>query len=92
MGRLLSCFPSCSFFLLLGLCEVVCDSLLARLHGLLSRLPAGGAHLSVLVSELKRLHQAEDLVNVPADGEVVDGHLTDLKDKKELLIDITNYN
>ena len=40
-------------------------------------LPAGGADLSVLVSVLEGLDHAEDLVNVPADGQVVDAVLAE---------------
>ena len=40
-------------------------------------LPAGGADLSVLVSVLEGLDHTEDLVNVPADGQVVDAVLAE---------------
>ncbi len=36
------------------------------------------SHLPVLVRELERLHQPEGLVDVPPDGEVVDGDLAEL--------------
>lgn len=40
-------------------------------------MPVGRAHLSVLVGELERLHESHDLIDVPADAEVVDGDLAD---------------
>jgi hypothetical protein len=46
-------------------------------HGLGAGPPAGRAHLAVLVGELEGLDQAEDLVRVAADGEVVDGDLAE---------------
>ena len=48
-----------------------------RDHGGRTWLPAGGADLSVLVSVLEGLDHTEDLVNVPADGQVVDAVLTE---------------
>ncbi len=36
------------------------------------------SHLPVLVRELERLHQPEGLVDVPPDGQVVDGDLAKL--------------
>lgn len=42
-----------------------------RRHGGGTGLPARGADLTVLIGVLVALHEAEDLVNVPADGEVV---------------------
>ena len=42
------------------------------LDGLGARPPAGRAHLSVLISVLEGLHEAENLFGVAADGAVVD--------------------
>ena len=47
-------------------------------HRSLARLPAGWADLAVFVSELEGLDQSEGLVNIPAHGEIVDGHLSQL--------------
>lgn len=58
-----------------GLGEVLQASLGVSLHGVAARLPAGGANLAVLVGELERLDQAQGLVDVAADGQVVDGDL-----------------
>lgn len=58
-----------------GLGEVLQASLGVSLHGVAARLPAGGADLAVLVGELERLDQTEGLVDVAADGQVVDGDL-----------------
>ena len=46
-------------------------------HGGLAGLPAGGAHLTVLVRVLEGLHHAENLVDVAADGQIVDGVLAE---------------
>jgi len=43
-------------------------------HSRRTRGPAGGAHLTVLVGVLERLHQAQHFVDRAADGEVVDHH------------------
>ena len=42
-----------------------------------ARLPAGGADLTVLVRVLEGLDHTKDLVNVPADGQVVDAVLAE---------------
>ena len=67
-------FQSLVLSVLLGL-EEAGDTGTVGFHGLLTRLPADGAHLAVLVRVLEGLHQAEGLVHVAADGKVVDGHL-----------------
>lgn len=56
--------------------EVLQAALGVSLHGLAARLPAGGADLAVLVGELEGLDEAQGLVDVAADGQVVDGDLT----------------
>lgn len=48
-----------------------------RDHGLCAGGPARGADLTVLVSVLEGLDHAEDLVDVAADGKVVDAELTE---------------
>lgn len=57
--------------------EVLEAALGVSLHGLATRLPAGGADLAVLVGELEGLDQAEGLIDVTADGQVVDGDLAE---------------
>ena len=52
---------------------------LIRHNGLLSRLPVGRAHLTVLVRVLEGLDQAERLVHGPADGIVIDLHRSQLR-------------
>ena len=52
-------------------------------HGGRTRLPAGGADLTVLISVLEGLDHADDLINVSADGQVVDAVLA----KGALLVD-----
>ena len=47
-----------------------------RLDRLGPGLPAGGAHLAVLVGELEGLDEPQRLVDAAADGEVVDGDLS----------------
>jgi len=61
--------------LLLG--QVLADSILVGLHGLLARTPAGGADFAVFVGELEGLDQSQGLVDISADGEIVDGHLAE---------------
>lgn len=46
-------------------------------HGGRTGRPAGGADLTVLISVLVALNETEDLVDVPADGEVVHGELAE---------------
>jgi len=46
-------------------------------HGGFARLPAGWADLTVLICVLEGLDHAEDLIDVAADGEIVDAHLTE---------------
>ena len=46
-------------------------------HSCLAGLPAGGAHLAVLVRVLEGLHEAEHLVDVAANGQVVDRELAE---------------
>ncbi|ESL05640.1 Tryparedoxin peroxidase [Trypanosoma rangeli SC58] len=46
-----------------------------RLHRLAARLPVGGAHLAVLLHKLERLHEAESLVHIATNWEVIDGDL-----------------
>ena len=46
-------------------------------HGGLARLPARGAHLTVLISVLEGLDHAQHFVDVAADGEIVDAELTE---------------
>ena len=46
-------------------------------HGGRTWSPAGGADLTVLVSVLESLDHADDLVNVSADGQVVDAVLAE---------------
>lgn len=58
-----------------GLGEVLQATLGVSLHGLATRLPAGGANLAVLVGELEGLDQTQGLVDVAAHGQVVDGDL-----------------
>lgn len=57
--------------------EVLQASLGVGLHGVAARLPAGGADLAVLVGELEGLDEAQGLVDVAADGQVVDGDLAE---------------
>jgi len=56
-----------------GLLEVGFAALGVGLHGVISRLPVGGADLAMLISELEGINQAEDLIDVSADGRVVHG-------------------
>ena len=63
----------------MGVGEVVCDSVVVRLHGLLAGLPSGRADFSVLVGELEGLHKTQSFVDVAANREIVDG---DLKRKR----------
>ena len=46
--------------------------LVGGVDGVGSLLPAGGAHLAVLVRELERLHHTNGLLDGTANGEVVD--------------------
>lgn len=50
----------------------------AGLHGLISRLPVGGADLAVRISILEGLNNTEDLVDIAANLIVVNGHRTQL--------------
>lgn len=59
------------------LLKVLQASLGISLHGLSTLLPSGRAHLAVLVGELEGLDQADRLLDVAADGEVVDGDLAE---------------
>lgn len=52
--------------LLVSVNEVLLRSLAVWLDGLGAGLPVGGAHLTVLVRVLERLHQPEGLFNRPA--------------------------
>ena len=45
-------------------------------HGDVARLPVGGAHLAVLLHELERLDQSDDLINIAAHGKIVDSYLS----------------
>jgi hypothetical protein len=47
------------------------------LHGLSALLPASRAHLAVLVGELEGLDKTDGLLDVTADGKVVDGDLAE---------------
>jgi hypothetical protein len=47
------------------------------LHGLSALLPAGRADLAVLIGELEGLDETEGLLDVAADGKVVDGDLSE---------------
>jgi hypothetical protein len=47
------------------------------LHGLSALLPASRAHLAVLVGELEGLDETESLLDVAADGKIVDGDLAE---------------
>jgi hypothetical protein len=60
----------------LGSVEVFQRSLGVRLDGLVTLLPASGANLTVLISELESLNETEGLINRSANGQVVDGNLT----------------
>lgn len=55
--------------------EVLQAALGVRLHGIVARLPAGGADLAVLVGELEGLDQTQRLVDVAAHGQVIDRDL-----------------
>ena len=57
--------------------QVLADSILVRLHGLLARAPTGGTDFTVFVGELEGLDQSQGLVDISADGEIVDGHLAE---------------
>lgn len=57
------------------LSKVLEAALGVSLHGLAAGLPVGGADLAVLVGELEGLDETEGLVDVAADGQVVDGDL-----------------
>lgn len=57
------------------LSEVLQAALGVSLHGLAAGLPVGGADLAVLVGELEGLDETQGLVDVAADGQVVDGDL-----------------
>ena len=46
-------------------------------HGGFAGLPAGWADLTVLICVLEGLDHAEDLIDVAADGEIVDAHLAE---------------
>ena len=46
------------------------------LHRKTSRLPIGRAHLAVLVDKLEGLNQADDFVDIAADGKVIDSAVT----------------
>jgi len=46
-------------------------------HGGFTGLPLGGADFAVFVSELEGFDQTENLIDVSADGEIVDGELTE---------------
>jgi len=62
-------------FSLVGGMEVSLGLRRIGLHGQVSRLPVGRAHLTVLLNELESLDQADDLINVAADRKIVDGDL-----------------
>ena len=47
-------------------------------HRGLPGLPASRADLAVFVSELEGLDQSQGLVHIPTNGEVIDGHLSQL--------------
>jgi hypothetical protein len=64
--------------------EVLLGGVRIGLHGEVSRLPVGRADLAVLVDELEGLNQADDLVDVAADGKIVDGDLAEDAYKKEI--------
>lgn len=48
-----------------------------RDHGLGSGLPVGRAHFSVHVHELEGLDESQVLIGISADGEIVDGGVSD---------------
>lgn len=62
--------------LCLGILEVFFRSLNVGLHGFLSWFPASWTHLSVLVGILECLDQTQRFIDGPANGQVVDGDLT----------------
>ncbi|GET87293.1 tryparedoxin peroxidase [Leishmania tarentolae] len=67
---------TCSWHRLSKLAEVPLDRRLRfRLHRGAALLPVGGAHLAVLLHELKGLQQAQNLIHVAAHRHVVDGDL-----------------
>lgn len=57
--------------------EVLKAALGIGLHTLATLLPAGGADLAVLVGELEGLDETDGLLDVAADGQVVDGDLAE---------------
>lgn len=57
--------------------EVLQAALGVGLHGSLALHPASGADLAVLVGELESLDEADGLLDVSADGQVVDGDLAE---------------
>jgi len=58
--------------------EVGLGALGVWLHGGRSWLPAGRAHLAVLVGKLEGLNQAQCLIHVTTDGQIVDGYLAQI--------------
>jgi len=58
----------------------VLKSLITRVtgvHSLLAWSPLAGAHLSVLLNMLERLYKAQDLVDVTADGQIIELHVSE---------------
>ena len=56
--------------------EVLLGGVRVGLHGEVSGLPVGRAHLTVLVDKLEGLNQADDFVDIAADGKVIDSAVT----------------
>lgn len=56
--------------------EVLETSLGISLHSLAAILPAGGTDLAMLVGELEGLNEADGLLDVATDRQVVDGDLS----------------
>lgn len=63
--------------LAIGSSEVLQAALGVGLHGLATLHPAGGADLAVLVGELEGVDETDGLLDVAADGEIVDGDLAE---------------
>lgn len=63
---------------LVGLLKVALAALGICFHGSFARPPPSWAYFAVLVGELEGLHEAESLVNIAADGQVIDGDLTEV--------------
>jgi hypothetical protein len=56
--------------------EVLERALWIGLHGVVTLLPVGRAHLTVLVGELEGIKETECLLDVATDRKVIDGNLS----------------